>query len=1163
MTFRAIGGDKATVDFYGDGLLEVEASDQLQQQIVKNTGTISADGGKIAMTAATGGQVVGSLINAQGVIKAQSVGVKNGEIVIGGGKNANSRVSVAGAIDASSVSGKGGKVTITADHIKLDATARIDASGATGGGDIKIGGDRHGVGVTPTAQTLEVAQGSFIKNDALINGDGGETVLWSDGFTGFAGLISGRGGEDGGDGGFVEVSGKDVLDFDGFVDLTASDGYDFGNLLLDPTDITISSAADSGGSFGSGTYTPSGASSVISATTLQSQITSANVTISTTSAHGGNGDITFANPVTFTTTSRTLTLNADRDIVFNAAAGWTSGTGGFSITAARDILFNANVSASGGGNINATAGRNLTVASGAVVKSGGTGGLSLRAAGGTISNTGVFTNSGTISAGTGTFTLLSGLDGSGNRGDLTLNSTNTLLQGANTAAITFTGFRDVTLSRNLTFNATSVITADRNLTVDTGVTLTASAGNLTLNAANAVNTGLGLLTLNGTINQGAGNLTLLSGVDGSSNRNDLTFTTSNLTFTGATMGTLTLSGYRDVTFNRSINSNGSMAVTAIRNLTIGTGVTVAATGTSMSLAAGPISSFLLRAGGATGVNIGTLNLNGKVTFGSSGTLTLGTGLDSMGQRGTDLALNTGNFAMQAATAGSLAISGFRDVTLDTDFISTGNISVVAERNLTIGNGVTIASGATSSTTLRAGGATGVQDGVFANNGMVRVGSLGTVLAAGANAVTQGNDFVWDTSHWETQSSDVGPITVSGFRDITIARDILSGDEIIIRALRNLTLGSGVTMTATTNNKKFFLHAANGDVNGTGILTLNGSVVAKGSQLELITGQDTAGWRPDFVFDNVQVSTTSGNFGGSRFRGFRDITFASNFISNAYVDVLGMRNVTVNGGVNMQTGPANSMIMFAAGGDWQNAGYLRLDGTFNLSSTLGTNFISGYDAGTLERPDLVFDASKFTYTTVNPNLSLITMLGFRDIALNQSVSSTSTASLIATRNLTIGAGVTLGGATGATLVAQNFINNSGSNAVSSSAGRWLIYSNDSTTSKMGGLAYDFRTFNCAYNNCANLPVSGSGFLFANGPAAEIVAAYRDTSLPNTVVRAPQAAAAAASMTTPATVSVAPGIEVPQSFIAASVGAAHNYAPADYILTFAPDIADRFGLQNWEF
>ncbi|MCP4709921.1 MAG: filamentous hemagglutinin, partial [Planctomycetes bacterium] len=72
----------------------------------------------------------------------------------------------------------------------------------------------------------------------ITGGDGGKVIVWADQATAFYGEISVRGGELGGDGGFVEVSGKDFLEYRGFVDTRAPLGQ-AGMLLLDPTDITI------------------------------------------------------------------------------------------------------------------------------------------------------------------------------------------------------------------------------------------------------------------------------------------------------------------------------------------------------------------------------------------------------------------------------------------------------------------------------------------------------------------------------------------------------------------------------------------------------------------------------------------------------------------------------------------------------------------------------------------------------------------------------------------------------------------------------------------------------------------------------------------------------------------------------------------------------------
>ena len=81
--------------------------------------------------------------------------------------------------------------------------------------------------------------GASINADAITRGDGGTVTVWADGHTGYAGNISAKGGQSGGNGGFVEVSGKNTLDFTGRVDTSAPAGRT-GTLLLEPSDITIS-----------------------------------------------------------------------------------------------------------------------------------------------------------------------------------------------------------------------------------------------------------------------------------------------------------------------------------------------------------------------------------------------------------------------------------------------------------------------------------------------------------------------------------------------------------------------------------------------------------------------------------------------------------------------------------------------------------------------------------------------------------------------------------------------------------------------------------------------------------------------------------------------------------------------------------------------------------
>ncbi len=129
----------------------------------------------------------------------------------------------------------GGTVHVLGDKVGL-VGAQVTASGTNGGGTVLIGGDYKGQGTVPKATHTYVSHDSKITADSLQAGNGGRVVAWADGSTDFYGYITARGGNNFGDGGFVEVSGKQDLLFRGMVDTYAPNGS-MGTLLLDPTNI--------------------------------------------------------------------------------------------------------------------------------------------------------------------------------------------------------------------------------------------------------------------------------------------------------------------------------------------------------------------------------------------------------------------------------------------------------------------------------------------------------------------------------------------------------------------------------------------------------------------------------------------------------------------------------------------------------------------------------------------------------------------------------------------------------------------------------------------------------------------------------------------------------------------------------------------------------------
>jgi filamentous hemagglutinin family protein len=136
----------------------------------------------------------------------------------------------------------GGTVQVLGDRVGLFGNALVDVSSPTGGGTVLIGGDFQGKGTVPNATETFVGANAVIKADAIAAGNGGKVIVWGDRLTRFFGSISAQGGASSGNGGLVEVSGKESLVYSGQVNTGAAFGT-IGTLLLDPTDIEVNSGS--------------------------------------------------------------------------------------------------------------------------------------------------------------------------------------------------------------------------------------------------------------------------------------------------------------------------------------------------------------------------------------------------------------------------------------------------------------------------------------------------------------------------------------------------------------------------------------------------------------------------------------------------------------------------------------------------------------------------------------------------------------------------------------------------------------------------------------------------------------------------------------------------------------------------------------------------------
>ena len=293
-----------------------------------NLGQVNAQGGSI--------NIYGALVQQQGIVSANSVGVdaqgnivlsatqsvnlaqgssttangtKGGNITIQSGATGNT--TVAGTVEATGSNGTGGSIQVLGNTVALTDTARLDASGTTGGGSILVGGDYQGKNAAvQNAFTTHIAHGATLRADATLNGNGGKIIAWSDDTTSAYGSFSARGGALSGNGGLIETSGH-YLDVAGIrIDAAALNGT-AGTWLLDPVGMYIYGGTNngllSGASISDGTI-----NAVLDAGT--------SVTLASTTFIDFSGASTIGKNTSTGGTGVTFTLNAATDIVTNPLA---------------------------------------------------------------------------------------------------------------------------------------------------------------------------------------------------------------------------------------------------------------------------------------------------------------------------------------------------------------------------------------------------------------------------------------------------------------------------------------------------------------------------------------------------------------------------------------------------------------------------------------------------------------------------------------------------------------------------------------------------------------------------------------------------------------------------------------------------------------------------
>ena len=231
-----------------------------------NLGQLSAAGGRIDIHAA--------VVNQDGLVRAESLDAgAGGEIVLratqalnlgaASGTVANGSrggavtmdagsgtTSLSGRVSAIGDTGPGGQVQLLGHHVGLDGAASVDVSGASGGGQVLLGGGLLGKDASVrNADAVYFGPTARIAADATARGDGGRIILWSDTSTRAYGGLSARGGPQAGNGGFIETSGGWLDARPATLDTRAPRGT-AGEWLIDPYDIVISNSfASQSGTF--------------------------------------------------------------------------------------------------------------------------------------------------------------------------------------------------------------------------------------------------------------------------------------------------------------------------------------------------------------------------------------------------------------------------------------------------------------------------------------------------------------------------------------------------------------------------------------------------------------------------------------------------------------------------------------------------------------------------------------------------------------------------------------------------------------------------------------------------------------------------------------------------------------------------------------------------
>ncbi len=1043
-----------SVEVTGRGLEGITLHVQAPTDQALNLGTLKGDA--VGIFAGT--------LRHSGVIQATQASMDGGRVVLKAASDAY--VQGNGRIEAVSATGKGGRIEVLGNRVAVMDNAVLDASGATGGGTVLVGGDYQGKNAEiPNAQVSYFGANAMINADATGNGNGGKVVVWADDTTRAYGRISARGGGQGGDGGFVETSGKNFLDVGSIqVDTSAALGS-VGTWLLDPTNIYIAIDQPTASAAGlSGTDVSVGATgpmlfqtggtptdSLLLTSTLETALVSNNVEVNTTSSGGGAGNITVSSALTWNS-NKSLKLNATSDISVNSTVTGLNGT--LSLVSGGSIGNNAGAGLIHVNKLEATASNTVNLvgnnqisnlaasssSSSVSVEAAASGGLTIGSVGSTnglsayagvtikqYTAGGITVDKNVSSVMSGTVSLGVASGGGGialaNTGAVSLSGSSGVVVYTSGGAITQTNALTVSGPLTLTTNSTSGGITLANAGNDFTGTVTIDAGGagaVSLVDSNALT--LGAMPVSGPLTVTAGNGLTVGGAIAASS-GDVSLTASGLD------KLLTISSNVQATSGSVIYITDNLAHNAFTTTSGSAGKFVEVR---------PFTAATAIEFSATADAPGFLRL-------SSGELSFSTPMLKLGHNS-----NTGGISFAQA----VVPTNFNTLSLITGASisqTTGSTLTIANLNADGASGVAMGTEA-NAVTGKLGGHTGsgnfalkttgsvVLEQVDVNNGITS--TSGNVTLDVGGSVSEGGSAVLDTPGTVTVTSATGMALNNNNSGSVAALNNLTSGDIVYVANR-----SSVSMSAT-NVGAGAINLSN--VAGGGTLAISNVATSSGNVSVVAPGSVTLGTVS--TSGNVAVTSSGGAIADGNSSALNlsgaviDLTAATG-IATA-VDPL---EVNPSSKVNAQT-TAGSIYLAASGS--LPIGLISAPATVSLSS-MGGNIV---DANGSSNNISAASAALSAYSGMGVGDALETQLG------TVSATTTMTGDIVIdnTGTLTLGTLSPGGG------------------------GRWLVYAANPASVVKGSVTSNFRHYSATYSTYASPSESGNGLIYASAAPALSVA-----------------------------------------------------------------------------